>query len=149
MIGRFFFVYELNPNIRAMVQMWKPSSIVEVVESACYAKEHMDLKGCIRSSIPQQLGFWGKAPHALSRGEVIGNLLMEIELHPKVAVGVSLETSATSQESSVIHEIPRHSWGVVCKGRGSRGRKSFQKSPKRNVHIPPEITYYGCGGPCY
>jgi hypothetical protein len=30
------FVYALNPNIRAMVWMWKPSSVVEAVESTCY-----------------------------------------------------------------------------------------------------------------
>jgi hypothetical protein len=30
------FVYGLNPKIRAMVRMWKPSSVAEAVENACY-----------------------------------------------------------------------------------------------------------------
>ena len=28
------FVYGLNPRIRAMVQMWKPSSVAEAIENA-------------------------------------------------------------------------------------------------------------------
>ena len=40
-----FFVYGLNPEIRAMVRMWKPSSVAEVVENLCYAEEHMILNG--------------------------------------------------------------------------------------------------------
>jgi hypothetical protein len=31
------FVYGLNPKIRAMVRMWKPSSVAEAVENARYA----------------------------------------------------------------------------------------------------------------
>jgi hypothetical protein len=37
------FVYGLNPKIRAMVRMWKPSSVAEAVENARYAEEHMNL----------------------------------------------------------------------------------------------------------
>ena len=32
------FVYELNPRIRAMVRMWKPSSVAEEVECVRYAE---------------------------------------------------------------------------------------------------------------
>jgi hypothetical protein len=42
------FIYGLNPRIRAMVRMWKPSSVVEVVESARYVEEHMNLTGGAR-----------------------------------------------------------------------------------------------------
>ena len=62
------FVYGLNPNIRAMVWMWKPSSVVEAVENARYAKEHMNLNGGMRSTFPHHPGFMGKAPRNFSRG---------------------------------------------------------------------------------
>jgi hypothetical protein len=39
------FVYGLNPKIRAMVWMWKPSSVEEAVENEHYAEEHMNLMG--------------------------------------------------------------------------------------------------------
>ena len=39
------FVYGLNPKIRAMVRMWKPSLVAEAVESARCAEEHMNLQG--------------------------------------------------------------------------------------------------------
>jgi hypothetical protein len=42
------FVYGLNPKIRAMVRMWKPSSVAEAVENARYAEEHMNLTGGTR-----------------------------------------------------------------------------------------------------
>jgi len=28
-----------------MVQMWKPSSVAEVVKNTCYVEEHLDLRG--------------------------------------------------------------------------------------------------------
>jgi hypothetical protein len=56
------FVYGLNPKIRAMVQMWKPSSVAEAVENACYVEEHMNLTGRTRPTFPHPLGFVGKAP---------------------------------------------------------------------------------------
>lgn len=40
----YHFIYRLNPKIREMVWMWKPSSIAKVVEQAHYAKERLDLK---------------------------------------------------------------------------------------------------------
>jgi hypothetical protein len=75
------FVYGLNPKIRAMVRMWKPSSVAEAVESAHYAEEHMSLNGGMRSTIPQHPGFMGKAPRTFSQEEALGHLLMGIESH--------------------------------------------------------------------
>jgi hypothetical protein len=46
------FVYGLNPKIRAMVRMWKPSSVAEAVENARYAEEHMNLTGGTRPTFP-------------------------------------------------------------------------------------------------
>jgi hypothetical protein len=62
------FVYRLNLQIRAMVRMWKPSSVVEAVESTCYIEENTSLNKGMRSTIPQQSGFMEKAPRTFSRG---------------------------------------------------------------------------------
>ena len=64
------FIYGLNPKIRAMVRMWKPSSVTEAVEHACYVEEHLDLKGGNKTIFPQQPRFMGKAPRTLPGGEV-------------------------------------------------------------------------------
>jgi hypothetical protein len=56
------FVYGLNPRIRAMVRIWKPSLVAEEVENSHYAEEHMSLNKGMRSTIPQHPGFMGKAP---------------------------------------------------------------------------------------
>jgi hypothetical protein len=42
------FVYGLNPKIRAMVRMWKSSSVAEAMENVRYAEEHMNLTGGTR-----------------------------------------------------------------------------------------------------
>jgi hypothetical protein len=42
------FIYGLNPKIRAMLRMWKPSSVAEEVENERYAKEHMNIIGGTR-----------------------------------------------------------------------------------------------------
>jgi hypothetical protein len=62
------FVYGLNPKIRAMVQMWKLSSVVEAVENARYVEEHMNLNGGMRSTFLHSPGFVGKTPRTFSRG---------------------------------------------------------------------------------
>jgi hypothetical protein len=62
------FVYGLNSNIRAMVQMWKPLSVAEAVGNARYVEDHMSLNEGMRSTIPQCPGFVGKAPRTFYRG---------------------------------------------------------------------------------
>jgi hypothetical protein len=42
------FVYGLHPKIRAMVRMWKLSTVAEAMENACYVEEHMNLTGGTR-----------------------------------------------------------------------------------------------------
>lgn len=75
------FMYGLRPKIREMVRMWKPSSVAEAVEQACYVEEHLDLKGEGRAIFPCQTGFMGKAPRTFPRGEVGGHHHMEIGLY--------------------------------------------------------------------
>jgi hypothetical protein len=94
-------VYELNPKIRAMVHMWKPSSVVEAVVNAHYAEEHMSLNRNMRSTFPQHPGFMGKAPSTFSRGgssrpPPYGNKITPRE----VATSISMATSAVS------HSLP-------------------------------------------
>jgi hypothetical protein len=62
------FLHGLNPKIRAMVHIWKPLSVVEVVENAHYAEEHMRLNEGMRSTFPQHPRFMGKAPRTFSMG---------------------------------------------------------------------------------
>ena len=56
------FIFGLNPRIRALVSMWKPSSVVEVVECGRYAEEHLGIKKDVGLAEPLQSGFPGKIP---------------------------------------------------------------------------------------
>ncbi len=38
------FIFGLNPRIRALVSMWKPSLVAEAVECGRYAEEHLGIK---------------------------------------------------------------------------------------------------------
>jgi hypothetical protein len=122
------FIYGLNPRIRDMVRMWKLSLVVEVVESARYVEEHMNLTGGARSTFLHCPGFLGKAPQAFPRGggsrpPPYGNRFM-----PRtVAIGISMAASATSRSSPMMQTGPQPYQGTVSRGRGSRGRNSFQR----------------------
>jgi hypothetical protein len=60
------FIYGLNPRIRAMVRMWKPSSVAEAVENARYVEEHMNLTGVARPTFPHRPGIRRKGPENIS-----------------------------------------------------------------------------------
>ena len=77
------FVYGLSPKIKAMVRMWKPSSVVEEVENARYVEEHMSLNKGMRSEFSQHIGFVGKALGLSPGEEALGHPLMEIESVPE------------------------------------------------------------------
>jgi hypothetical protein len=62
------FVYGLNPKIRAMVRMWKPSSVAEAVESARYAEEHINLTGGCKVDISASPGIRRKDPEDIFKG---------------------------------------------------------------------------------
>jgi hypothetical protein len=104
------FVYGLNPKIRAMVWMWRLSSIVEAVENAHYAEEHMKLTGGTRPTFSHHLGFVKKAPRTFpkeggSRQPPYGN-----RVAPRtIAAGISMEASATSFSSPMTQIGPRPS----------------------------------------
>jgi len=121
-------VYGLNPKISAMVWMWKPSSLVETIENARYTEEHLSLNKGMRSTIPQHLGFVGKAPRNFSRGgssrlPPYGNRVAPRE----VTTCISMAASATSHSSPTATQAsPRPYRGAISRGNGSRGRNSFQ-----------------------
>ena len=123
-----FFVYGINPNIRAMVRMWKPSSVAEAVENVCYAEEHMNLTGGTRPTFLHHPGFVGKAPRTFPRGGGSRPPPYGNRVAPRiVAPGISMAGSVESRSSPTMQESPRPSQGAASRGRGSRGRNSFQR----------------------
>jgi hypothetical protein len=144
------FIYGLNPKIRDMVRMWKPSSVAEAVESARYAEEHINLIGGARSTFPHRPGFVGKTPRTFSRGggsrpPPYGNR----GVPRTVTAGVSMAASAASHSSPMVQSDPRQSHGTASRGRGSRGRNSFQDQSHNSTPVPPHITCWRCKGPHY
>jgi hypothetical protein len=128
------FVYGLNPKIRAMVRMCKPSSVAKAVENARYVEEHMKLNGGMRSTFPHHPGFVGKAPRTFSRGGRSRPPPYGNRVAPRtVATGNSMAASAASHSSPTTQAGPRPSQGAASRGRGSRGRSSFQRPSQRSV----------------
>jgi hypothetical protein len=122
------FVYGLKPRIRAMVCMWKPSSVAKEVENARYAEEHMNLTGGARSTFFHRPGFIGKASRTFPRGGGSRPPPYGNRVAPRtVATGISMAASAASRSSPTVQIGPRPSQGTMSRGRGSRGRNSFQR----------------------
>jgi hypothetical protein len=144
------FVYGLNPKIRAMVQMWKLSSVAEAVENVRYVKEHMNLTRGMRPTFPHCPRFVGKAPRTFPRGgdsrpPPYGNRVAR----RIVATGISMVASAASRSSPMMQAGPQPSQGTTSRGRGSRGRNSFQRQSYNSAQVQSHVTYWGCGGPHY
>jgi hypothetical protein len=128
------FVYGLKPNIRAMVRMWKLSSVVEAVENARYMEEHMNLNGGMRSTFPHHPRFVGKAPRTFSRGGNSRPPPCGNRVTPRtVATVISMAASAASRSSPKTQAGPRPSQGATSRGKGSRGRNSFQRPSQSNA----------------
>ena len=97
------FIYGLSPRIRAMVRMWKPSSVAEVVENARYVEEHMNLTGGARSTFLHLLGFVGKAPRTFTRGGGSRPPPYGNKFTPRiVATGISMAASVASHSSPTV-----------------------------------------------
>jgi hypothetical protein len=144
------FVYGLNLKIRAMVRMWKLSSVAGVVENARYMKEHMNLTGGTRSAFPHHLGFVGKTPKTFPKGggsrpPPYGNIV----LLRTVATGISMAASVASRSSPTVQTDPRPSQGITSRGRGSKGRNSFRNQSHNNAPVQSCISYWICKGPHY
>jgi hypothetical protein len=132
------------------VRMWKPSSVAEVVESARYAEEHMNLTGGTRSTFPHRPEFVGKTPRTFPRGGGSRPPPYGKRVMPRtVATRISMAASAASRSSPTVQTGPRPSRGTTSRGKGSRGRNSFQGQTRNNAQVPPGVTCWGCGGPHY
>ena len=108
--------------------MWKASSVAEVVENVCYVEEHMNLTGGTRLTFPHHAGFVGKSPKTFSRGGSSRPPPYGNKVAPRiVVVGISMATSATSHSSLMTQVGPQPSQRATSRGRGSRGRNSFQR----------------------
>jgi hypothetical protein len=87
--------------------MWKLSSVAEAIESALYAKEHINLTGGTRSTFPHRPGFVGKTPRKFTRGggsrpPPYGNK----NVPRTVAARISMVASATSCSSPTVQTGP-------------------------------------------
>jgi hypothetical protein len=132
------------------VRMWKPSSVAEVVESVRYVEEHMNLIGGTRPTFPHCLGFVGKAPRTFPRGGGSRPPPYGNRVTPRtMAIGISTAASATSRSSTMVQIGPRPYQGTVSRGRGSRGRNSFQRQTHNSAQGQLGVTCWGCGGPHY
>ena len=132
LVERFF--YGLSPKIRAMVRMWKPSSVAEAVENARYVEEHTNLTGGTRPTFPHRPGFIGKAPRTFPRGGGSRKPPYGNRVVPRtVAAGISMAASAASRSSPTMQVGPRPSQGTTSRGRSSRGRNSFQRQSHNSV----------------
>jgi hypothetical protein len=144
------FIYGLNPRIRAMVRMWKPSSVAEAVESARYVEEHMNLTGGARSTFPHRPGFVGKTPRTFPRGGGSRPPPYDNRFAPRtVAAGISMATSAASRSTPTVQTRPRPYQGTVSRGRGSRGRNSFRNQSHNSAPVQSRIACWRCEGPHY
>ena len=108
--------------------MWKPSSVTETVENARYVEEHMNLTGGTRPTFSHYLGFVGKAPRTFPRGGGSRPPPYGNRVAPRtVATRISMAASAASRSSPTTEIGPRPSQGTTSRGKGSRGRISFQR----------------------
>jgi hypothetical protein len=94
------FIYGLNPKIRAMMQMWKLSSVAEAVENVCYVEEHMNLNEGTRLKFPHCPGFVGKALRTFPRGGRSRPLPYGNKITPRIVVaGISMAETVASHSS--------------------------------------------------
>jgi hypothetical protein len=82
------------------VRMWKPSSVAEAVENACYVEEHMNLTGGTRLTFPHRPGFVGKTPRTFPKGGGSRPPPYCNRVTPrKVTIGISMAVSAACRSS--------------------------------------------------
>jgi hypothetical protein len=89
------------------MRMWKPSSVAEAVENACYAEEHMNLTGGTRPTFLHHLGFVGKAPRIFPRGGSSRPPPYGNRVPPRTVVaGISMAASVGSRSSPMVQKGP-------------------------------------------
>eukprot|EP00253_Pinus_taeda_P035628 PITA_35628 len=113
------FIFELNPRIRALVRIWKPSSVAEAVECGRYAENHLGTKKDVEPAEPLQLGFPGKTPQNFFRGSSsrppYGNRFTPRNVGARAPMAVNTIATESSNTS------PWKSRGTANRGRNLRG----------------------------
>jgi hypothetical protein len=110
----------------------------------------MSLNGGMRSTFSHHPGFIGKDPRTFSKGGVSRPPPYGNRVAPRiVTMGISMVVSAVSRSSPTMQTSPRPSQGATSRGRGSRGKNSFQRQSHNSAQVQSRVTYWGCGGPHY
>ena len=114
------FVFGLNPWIKAMVRMWKPPTVAEAVECACYAEEHFGIKRDFRPVEPISQAFTGRTPRNFFRGNNSRPPPYGSKFTPRgTGAGAPRTINAVASESSNISAW--RSRGTGNRGRNGRG----------------------------
>eukprot|EP00253_Pinus_taeda_P003939 PITA_03939 len=144
------FIFGLNPRIRALVSMWKPSSVAEAVECGRYTEEHLGIKKDMGPAGPFQSGFPGKAPQNFFRGggsrPPYGNRFTPRNIGTRAPMAVNTIAAGSSNTS------PWASRGTASGGRNSRGinmrgQSSFSRNSRPDSRGSAPLNCCGCGGP--
>ena len=144
------FIFGLNPRIRALVRMWKPSSIVEAVECGRYAEKHLGIKKDAGPAEPLQSGFSGKTPQNFVRVDSsrppYGNRFTPRNVGTRAPMAVNTIVAESSNRS------PWKSRGTTNRGRNSRGssmrgRSSLSRNSQNDSRGSTPVNHWGCGGP--
>eukprot|EP00253_Pinus_taeda_P024492 PITA_24492 len=143
------FIFGLNPRIRALVSMWKPSSVAEAVECGRYAEEHLGIKRDMGPAGPVQTGFPGKTPRNFLRGGSSRPLYGNRFAPRNIGAGAPMAVNTIAAGSS--NTSPWASQGTTSGGRNSRGtnargRSSFSRSSRPDSRGSAPVNCWGCGG---
>ena len=125
------FIFGLNLRIRALVSMWKPSSVVEAVECGCYAEKHLGIKKDVGPTKPLQSSFLGKTPQNFFRGSSSRPPYGSRFTPRSVGARAPMTVNTIATESS--NTSPWKSQGTANRGRntrgsGTRGRSSLSRN---------------------
>ena len=143
------FIFGLNPRIRALVRMWKPSSVAEAVECGRYAEEHLGIKKDARPAKLLQSGFSRKTPRNFFRGgssrPPYGNRFTPRNVGTRAPMAVNTIAAESSNTS------PWKSRGTANKRRNSRGssmrgRSSLSRNSQYDSRGLTPVNCWGCGG---
>eukprot|EP00253_Pinus_taeda_P020588 PITA_20588 len=144
------FIFGLNPRIRALVSMWKPSSVAEAVECGRYAEEHLGIKKDMGPAGPFQSGYPGKTPRNFFRGGSSRPPYSNRFTPRNVGTRAPMAVNTIAVESS--NTSPWTSRGTASRGRNSRGinmrgRSSFSRNSRLDLRGSTQLNCWGCGGP--
>eukprot|EP00253_Pinus_taeda_P004781 PITA_04781 len=144
------FIFGLNPRIRALVSMWKPSSVAEAVECGRYAEEHLGIKRDMRPIGPVQSRFPGKTPRNFFKGgssrPPYGYRFTPRNIGTRAPMAVNT-IAAGSSNTSPWASRRTASGGRNLRGINTRGRSSFSTNSRPDSRGSTPLNFWGCGGP--